>query len=139
MDPEACMTIESSDAVVKQQLELLYQQRVERLKNLKLRDLLKHNSHLHDLIWSTDIVEILSGLIDGYLESHENWWQNLTTDLNFCIAVIRLNSLYPQIRYLYESTRAAVRARFITQMIDEFCRVDYSLDWEKLLLVNHVG
>lgn len=59
-----------TETEVKQHLDHYYRQRADRLANLGLRDLLKRNSHLRNLIWTNDPVDVVDALIPHYLESY---------------------------------------------------------------------
>lgn len=128
-----------AEAEVKQHLDLYYRQRADRLVNLKLHDLLENNSHLRNLIWVNSAIKIVDILIEDYLESYEKWWHELLTDNVFCLHVIRMRQLFWDSRYLYENVNDDAHNRLGKAMIEQFCDVDYRLDWEKLLLVTDRG
>lgn len=133
------MDSHKTDAEVKQFVDLYFGQRADRLANLKLRDVLKHNSRLRDLIWIYDPIDIVDKLIERYLESHEKWWREMLKDNSFCLHVMKIQRTYTDLRFDYEEESARARNRLSLAMIEQFCNVDYRLDWEKLLLVNDAG
>jgi hypothetical protein len=121
---------------VKQQLDLYYQQRADRLANLTLDVLLKKNLYLPLLIWKGDATKVIDELIEHYLQSYESWWHELLKDTTFCLHVVKLRSTFWDARYRYEDESVLARNRLAKAMIERFCNADYRLDWEKLLLMN---
>lgn len=130
------MDSQITEPEVKQFLDLYYRQRAERLASLSVRDLLKHNSYLRNLIWIYDPVDLVDELIRQHLEVHEKWWRELLKDNAFCLHIVKLHRTFWDSRYAYESERQGARGRLVQAMIEQFCNMDYRLDWEKLLLVN---
>ena len=128
-----------TETEVKQHLDLYYRQRADRLANLKLRDLLKHNSHLRNLIWMNSAAVIVGELIEYHLESHENWWRELLKDRDFFLRVVKMKLAFWDSRFCYENENDKAHNRLVKAMIEQFCNADYHLDWEKLLLVNDAG
>lgn len=128
-----------TETEVKQHLDHYYRQRADRLANLGLRDLLKRNSHLRNLIWTNDPVDVVDALIPHYLESYEKWWRELLKDNAFCLHVVKMQRTFWDSRYRYEHERHGARGRLVQAMIQQFCTVNYLLDWEKLLLVSDAG
>jgi len=133
------MESQITETEVKQFLDLYYRQRAERLANLKLRDLVRHNLNLRNLIWTNNVPEIVDVLIERYLESHEKWWRELVKDSGFCLQVVKMQLTFWESRHRYVDASHAARGRLVHAMIEQFCDVDYRLDWEKLLLVSDNG
>ncbi len=117
---------------VRKNLELFYQQRAERLKPLKLDDVLSKTSRS---LWSTEsesAPEVAQRLIEEYLSSFEKWWNALIQDADLCLEAIRLRPQITTPRYAYEEELANAQNRITLAFINRFCTLDYAIDWERL-------
>ena len=109
---------------VRKNLELFYQQRTERLKPLKLDDVLSKTSRS---LWSTEsesAPEVVQRLIEEYLSSFEKWWNALIQDADLCLEAIRLRRQITTPRYAYEEELANAQNRITLAFINRFCALD---------------
>lgn len=116
-------------------LESYYYQRTSRLRNLTLTDILLHNSFA---LWSpvsTSAPEIVARLIEHYLASFETEWQRQIQNRDFCSDAI-LAREHVDVRLDYEPEFARAHNRLTLAFINQFCKPDGAIDWEKLLRFN---
>ncbi len=121
---------------VRQNLELFYQQRLERLQTLTLEEIL---ATAPQNFWSTDETnapDLVARLIEAYLTSFEHWWHTLLQDKNFCLLAHYLRPGITTPRYEYQDHLAFAHNRLTLDFINCFCRSDYTIDWAKLLRFN---
>ncbi|MDE3090583.1 MAG: hypothetical protein KGJ80_14480 [Chloroflexota bacterium] len=117
-------------------LELFYQQRAERLKPLKLEDVLSKTSRS---LWSAEgksAPEVVQRLIEEYLGSFEKWWNALIEDADLCLAAINVRQQITTPRYAYEEELANAQNRITLAFVKRYCTLDYGIDWEKLFRFN---
>ena len=118
-----------------QQLGIYYQQRAERLRALKLRDIVTATPHA---FWSPlpeSAPRIVARLIEHYLLSFESEWQQQVQDSNFCLRAIRAKKRADG-QSDYDEELAHAHNRLTLAFINEYCKPDYSIDWSKLLRFN---
>ncbi len=120
---------------VRQRLELYRQQRAERLRTLQLSDIISIAPRALNPLNTESAPEIVTRLIEYYLASFEDWWKDATQDADFFLSAIRIKSDFDQ-RYDYETQLVHAHNRLILQFIDDYCKPDYSIDWEKLVEFN---
>lgn len=117
-------------------LETLYEQRAQRLRPLKLDDILPSTP---SVFWSSDpqsCVEIVGKLIEDYLAVYEDWWRELIQDGDFCLKAIRAKRDIITPLYSYDEELAKVSNRITLEFINKYSTLDYSIDWEKLVQFN---
>src|SRR5574341_828156 len=106
---------------VRRMLETLYEQRAERLRPLKLDDILPSTS---SIFWSPDhqsSVEIVRKLI---------------RDEDFCLKAIQAKGDITTPQFSYDEELAKASNRITLEFINKYCALDYSIDWEKLVQFN---
>jgi hypothetical protein len=116
-------------------LGIYYQQRTERLRTLKLRDMVVATPRA---FWSPlpeSAPEIVARLIEQYLASFEAEWQQRIQDTDFCLHAIRANQ-HADGQSDYDEELAHAHNRLTLAFINEYCKPDYSIDWSKLLPFN---
>lgn len=121
---------------VRRMLETLYEQRAERLRPLKLDDILPSTS---SIFWSPDhqsSVEIVRKLIEDYLAASEAWWRKLIRDEDFCLKAIQAKGDITTPQFSYDEELAKASNRITLEFINKYCALDYSIDWEKLVQFN---
>lgn len=121
---------------VRKNLEIFYRQRAERLKLLRLDDVLSKTSRS---LWSTEsesAPEVVQRLIEEYLSSFEKWWNALIQDADLCLEAIRLRRQITTPRYAYEEELANAQNRITLAFINRYCTLDYAIDWERLFRFN---
>ncbi len=121
---------------VRKNLELFYQQRAERLKPLKLEDVLAKTSHS---FWSKETEsapDVVQRLIEEYLASFEKWWSALIQDADFGLEALRIRRQITTPRFSYEEEFAWAQNRITLAFINRYCTLDYAIDWSKLLRFN---
>lgn len=67
----------------------------------------------------------------------QDFWAEITGDKDFYIHIITAMELEPlrhKEEYLRERDKA--KNRFVKDFVDQFCRDDGSIDWEKILIMN---
>jgi hypothetical protein len=121
---------------VRKNLGLFYQQRAERLKPLKLDDVLSKTSRS---LWSTEsesAPDVVQRLIEEYLSSFEKWWSALIQDADFALEALRIRRRITTPRFSYEEEFAWAHNRITLAFINRYCTLDYGIDWETLLRIN---
>ena len=116
-------------------LGIYYQQRTERLRTLKLRDIVVTTPRA---FWSPlpeSAPKIVARLIEHYLLSFESEWQQQVQDSNFCLHAIRAKKHVDR-QSDYDEELAHAHNRLTLAFINEYCKPDYSIDWSKLLRFN---
>lgn len=124
-----------SENTVRRKLELYCQQRAERLRTIRLSDIMPNATRALNPLSTESAPEIVARLIEHYLASFEDWWKDATQDADFFLPAIRVKSDFDQ-RYDYETRLAHAHNRLTLRFIDEYCKPDYSIDWEKLVRFN---
>ncbi len=119
-------------SIVSKKLGTYYQQRVDKLKALKLNDVLPQDSAIFWLSSSASAPEVVMRLIEKHFASYEVEWREEIRDVNFCLKAIRSRDQIDE-RFDYERELAQAHNRITLSFINKFCKPNYSIDWEKLL------
>ncbi len=121
---------------VRQRLDAFYQQRIEKLRSLKLRDVIGCSPNIFWLIDSEGASDIIARLIEEYLSSFEESWSTSIQDSEFCFNAILIRQNMTNQKFLYEEQLCNARNRITLKFIDKYCTPNYAIDWEKLIHFN---
>ncbi len=117
-------------------LELFYQQRTERLKPLKLEDVLAKTSRSFWATGSESAPDLVRRLIEEYLASFEKWWSAMIQDADFGLEALSIQCQITTPRFSYEEEFAWAQNRITLAFINRYCTLDYAIDWERLFRFN---
>jgi hypothetical protein len=121
---------------VREELEMFYGQRAERLKTLQLRDLLSTSP---SILWTPShksAPEIVDSMIEKYLARFEDSWDKMLQDSEFCLKAMYLKSHITTSRLFYEEQLGNARARIVRELVTRYCMVEGTIDWSKLVAFN---
>ena len=129
-----------------QRLDNFYQERLKRLEELTLQEILrKKSSYLFYAIGTLSVSSLTTRLISSYLPTEEAifadiWeilWEELTGDPDFYLKIIALMRDYPQQhRIKFEAEWDKALNRFEHDFLNNFGNSDGSINWEQLLRYN---
>lgn len=123
------------EKTVRQMVKKVYQQRAERLKTLKLNDIVMTTPRVFWTSRSESAPDIVARLIEYHLASFEDEWQQALQGADFCLYAIRLDQEVDE-RSDYQEQLDYALNRLSLAFINTFCKSDYSIDWSKLLHFN---